>query len=327
MGAVLLALLGVLDARQREQVVREPREPRDAPLGAVDVRGERRRVVTVERRQVELGGEDRQRRAEFVAGVGDHLALALGDLARAGEERVQRGGERGQFVLRRTDRQLGALGSDGEPFGLAAHPVHRAEGGGREGPGRDAERDEDREAGERQGRREVVDDDRLRLRVARRDDGPAPGGVDRVLDDDAVLRPGDGDERRARLGGRQAAERPFDPRWHGRQPDLAGGCHDGDELGVPRRGQVRVAVDLERRHVRVDVGVEQGPGGARDHADDLEAHDEHEQQDHDRGDGRRADGDARAEREHPEGPGQAASAAGRPGRGCRPGHAPSRSSR
>ena len=106
-----LAALGLGD---RQQVLGELGEP----VGLLGGRGQRRPQLlgraALGERQLQLGPQDRQRRAQLVAGVGDEGALVLQRLAEALEHLVQRRAEPSDLVVGRRHRQalVGLGGGD-----------------------------------------------------------------------------------------------------------------------------------------------------------------------------------------------------------------------
>ena len=119
-------------ARERQQVVREPREP----LGLVSDRLERLpqliSVVLAPKRHLHLGEQHRQRRAELVARLREQPPLPRQRLVQAPQQRVQRVAERLDLVVRRRHRQpLGGVAL-GDLLGTRAHALDRAERGARD---------------------------------------------------------------------------------------------------------------------------------------------------------------------------------------------------
>ena len=86
----------LVGARDHQQVLGEARQPVGLLGGRPHGRLELSRAPLAQR-QLELGPQDRQRRAQLVAGVGDEHALAL--------ERGPQPGRRGAVARQRRDRQ------------------------------------------------------------------------------------------------------------------------------------------------------------------------------------------------------------------------------
>ena len=84
-------------------------------------------------RQLELSAQDRQRRAQLVAGVGDERALAQQRGLQAAEHLVERVAEARDLVVRGRHGEPAAGLAGGQRRGPAAHPLDRPQRGGGHG--------------------------------------------------------------------------------------------------------------------------------------------------------------------------------------------------
>ena len=100
-------------------------------------------------RELELGAQERERRPELVARVGDEAALVLERRLEPLEHVVQRLGEPRDLVLRRWHGQPAARGRGGDGARLAPHLFDRAQGrAGEHVPGERREQECERRADE-----------------------------------------------------------------------------------------------------------------------------------------------------------------------------------
>ena len=144
----------LLDAREHEQVLGQPRRAGRSPRRPSAARPELLAAAALAQRELELGLQDRQRRAQLVAGVGDERALALERLLEPREHLVERRPEAADLVVGRADRQARARLVGPDRGGAAAHPLDRAQrGGGRPVAGQRREQQRDRPADRAAGRR------------------------------------------------------------------------------------------------------------------------------------------------------------------------------
>ncbi len=119
-------------AREHEQVLGQPHEPLDLLAG----RAQRALQLLLRpgppQRELQLGPERRERRAQLVAGVRDETTLALETRVEPAEHRVERLAETSDLVLRRRQREPSARRGRGDLRGTAPHRVDRTQGGPRQ---------------------------------------------------------------------------------------------------------------------------------------------------------------------------------------------------
>ncbi|MDQ8044460.1 MAG: hypothetical protein AAGC46_17665 [Solirubrobacteraceae bacterium] len=122
----------VVGARDDEEIVGEAHEP----LGLVGRGTQRAQVVggcpAGSQREFELRPQDRERRAELVAGIGHERALPGRGLLEPREHRVERAPEAADLVGRRRDLEPTARRGPTDRLGLTAHPVDGSQRGRRE---------------------------------------------------------------------------------------------------------------------------------------------------------------------------------------------------
>jgi hypothetical protein len=116
----------------------------------------------VGQRDVGLRADDRQRRAQLVAGVGEEAALRVERAGEAVEHRVERLAQLAQLVGRAAGRQALGQALLGDTPGEARHLLHRRQRAPREQP---ADRGGDEQ---RAGQRDGVPERQRRERVTRR---------------------------------------------------------------------------------------------------------------------------------------------------------------
>ena len=286
-----------LDARELEQVVREVGEPQHVEAGRTDVGEQRIRVARTGFRELEPPLQDRERGAQLVTGVRDHLPLAVGRGAQRADEVVQGRREVGQLVAGGGDGQRRGRLARGELGGPHPHPVHRSQRHTCQEQRRQAERhhDDGRRHDENEG--EAGEDDVGRSLVAGRDHRPlALPGRD-ALGEHQVVRAGRDHEVDGSRRPRDPVHPVPEPRGEGVQAHRARGVDHGHALVLHGRPQAAVGQPAHLRDERVGVAVEQRQ---RRRAHDG-GHGEVDPDDGDRGedqrDGQAAVGDARRDRE------------------------------
>ena len=89
-------------------------------------------MASLVERELDLGAQQRERRAQLVAGVRNEAPFALERGPESREQVVERVAEAGELVARRGDWQPLVEVRFGERRGLCAHTLDRAEGAGGE---------------------------------------------------------------------------------------------------------------------------------------------------------------------------------------------------
>jgi hypothetical protein len=135
--------------------------------------------------EIDLGSEDRDRRAQLVARVGDELPLAIRRAPQAEDEVVQGGGEVGDVVVTGRNGQELVRGLGAEPPCGAPQPPHRGERGGREQPCGDP--DQHHEEGETRQKQPADAVQNRGPARARRDHLPDPAMPSHLLHPDRVV--------------------------------------------------------------------------------------------------------------------------------------------
>ena len=186
-------------AVEHEQPLGEPNQPLDLLRCRADHALELLRLAWPPLRQLQLRAQERERRAQLVARVGDEAALAPQALVEAVEHRVQRLTESRDLVGGGGNRQAAARGLGRDLRRLAPHRLHRAEGAAGDEVARERsqrERDRTDHEQEHEQRREhlvpVLDRVDARRRVLR------DLLVERVADGEEEERPEHREQRRHR---------------------------------------------------------------------------------------------------------------------------------
>ncbi len=263
--------LALLPPREQQQVLGDPGEPVGLDRGGAERLLELGDRPLPPQRQVELRPQQRERRPQLVARVGDEAALVLDGGLDPRQHLVQRPAEPGDLVLagRHGQPAPGRLG--GDPGGLAAHLVDRPERGAGEPPaGERGEQERDRARDEELGQETR---DGLVLRLERRRD----------RDDAAVDAPGPGGDPPV---ARAAGQMPFEQqRLPGRRPlpapardeHRAGAADDPprgpEHLREPARAGIEQLAPLRAVPPRL---VELGPERPVERADELPVDPEHD---------------------------------------------------
>jgi hypothetical protein len=135
-GAAAQRQLAPIEAGEHEEVVGEPRQAlrlgarrRHRLLGLLEMGVGQRQL-----RQLELAPQDRQRRAQLVAGVVDEAALRRQRVLDPCEESVELPGERRELAVVVRHRQAGAGIGHREPACLPRQPRHRLQRGADQEP-------------------------------------------------------------------------------------------------------------------------------------------------------------------------------------------------
>ena len=115
-----------------------------------------RRVAGLGERELELAPENRERRAQLMAGVVDERALARERRLDALQHVVERSAQLSDLVTSWREWQSPAGLAQRDPFRLRGHASHRAKGGKRQRPATGRQDPDERGAGQREQQTEAV---------------------------------------------------------------------------------------------------------------------------------------------------------------------------
>ncbi len=114
----------LIRAGDHQQVLRQAHQPVGLLAGGGDRRAQLARRVVAAQRQLQLGLEDRERRAELVAGVGHEGPLVREGGVGALEQLVEGQAEPADLVVGGRQGQAVALAGARDPLGAGAHRLH-----------------------------------------------------------------------------------------------------------------------------------------------------------------------------------------------------------